>query len=159
MKILCTIFLVAGTLSALAQSETYSLMRENFRGEENVVALGASGFLAKTALWISGEHEFRNAIEDVKNIRLIVVPLQAFKNEGVSVKGLKKLLATDRFEEVARVRERGDDISIFLQSRPGRKDNRYFILIEEKHEVVAIELTGYINPDDLSDLSKTEYSK
>jgi len=44
------------------------------------------------------------------------------------------------------IRDNGEHINIFHRL-DGNKKNRYFVLIEESDEVVALELKGYIDPE------------
>ena len=52
----------------------------------------------------------------------------------------------DGFEELARIKDNGDDVTLYIQSSNKRKD-RYMILVEEDSEIVAIELKGSIDPE------------
>ena len=137
---------VAATASA--QSKSFITLREKFAGEKDVFAFRFSGGFARLALRIAGEHDFYDAIRDVKNIRFIVIPKRAFHKKRVSLSGFKKIAKEDGFEELAHIRDRGDDVEILLQ--PGKHDNhRYLILIDDGGEVVAIEVRGYINPEEI----------
>jgi len=129
---------------AFAQSDSFSLLKEKFKRQEDVVSFSTSGFFARTILLMAGEHEFTDAIKDVKKIHLITIPKAAFTEVGVSVKGFKNVLVKDSFDQLANIKDDGDDVTIYLQSTKS-KDNRYVILIEEGTEVVAIEIRGYID--------------
>lgn len=153
MKTILSVILILGAVAAQAQSEAYQTMREKFRGEENVFAFGASGFFARAILGMAGEHDYKRAIKDVRNMRFIVVPKKAFHDQHVTVGGLKKVLRADGFHELAHVRDRGEDISLFLQEGKRDKDDRYFLLVEEQDEVVAFEIRGYVDPEELKKLS------
>lgn len=132
---------------AIAQSKSYQLLREKFQGESNVVSFSTSGFLARTALWIAGEHEYTDAIRDIRNIRLSVIPGEAFKTNNVTLKGFKNLAKKDGFEELAHVKDNGDDVTLLLQSQPkSGKSNRYLLLVDGGNEIVIMEITGYIDP-------------
>ena len=102
---------------------------------------------------MAGEWEFKDAIEDVKQVRLITIPAEEFKSQGLSVKGFKKLLVKDSFEELASVRDHGDDVTFYLQST-GKKD-RYVVLIQEPDEVVVVELKGSIDVNLLLEKNNT----
>jgi hypothetical protein len=143
---LLIIVLAAGFASA--QSKSYITLREKFAGEKDVFAFRFSGGLTRMALRIAGEYEFYDAIRDVKNIRFIVIPKSAFHEKRVSLSGFKKVAKEDGFEELAHIRDHGDDVQILLQ--PGKNDNnRYLVLVDGGNEVVAIEVKGYINPDEI----------
>ncbi len=138
--------LLLASTSTFAQSESFFILKEKFAGERDVHHFAVSGFLARTVLWMADEHEFYNAIKEVRNIRLIVIPKDAFKSQEVTVNGFKKVLQNDGFEELLRVKDNGDDVTLYLQSASKKKD-RYFVIVEERDEVVAIELKGLIDPD------------
>ena len=94
-------------------------------------------------LGMAGEWEFKEAINDVQHVRLITIPADEFKAQGLSVSGFKKLLVKDSFEELASVRDHGDDVTFYLQTT-GNK-NRYMIVVQEPDEVVVIEMRGTID--------------
>jgi Domain of unknown function (DUF4252) len=144
--------------SAFAQSDSFSLLKEKFKRQDDVVSFSTSGFFARTILWMAGEHEFTDAVKDIKNIHLITIPKAAFTEAGVSVNGFKKILVKDSFEELANIKEDGDDVTFFLQSTKS-KDNRYVILVEEKDEVVAIEIRGYIDVEKLMKCESITYNQ
>jgi hypothetical protein len=148
MKLLTTsaALLIITASTAFAQSNSYHALREKFRGEKDVVALHASGSLARTILWVAGEKDFKDAIEDVKDIRFIVIPKRAFRANDVSLDGFKKIAKKDSFEEVARVRDHGDDVTLLLQTSYKQKHNRYLVVVESDSEVVVMEIKGYIDP-------------
>jgi hypothetical protein len=153
MKLLTTsaVLLTFLTSTAVAQSNSYHALREKFRGERDVIALHASGGFARTILRIAGERDFKDAIGDVDDIRFIVIPKRAFRANDVTLKGFKKIAREDSFEEIARVKDHGDDVTLMMQTSYTRKhepkDNRYLLLIESGHEVVVMEIKGYIDPN------------
>ena len=102
---------------------------------------------------MASEWEFKDAIKDVQQVRLITIPAEEFKSQGLSVKGFKKLLVKDSFEELASVRDHGDDVTFYLQST-GKKD-RYVVLIQEPDEVVVVELKGSIDVNLLMEKNNT----
>src|SRR4051812_38699620 len=108
-KLTTSALLILLTVSVVfSQSKSYEAIREKFRGEENVFAMQASGMLARTVLWVAGEREFKNAIEDVRHVRFVVIPKALFASKGVTVNGFTKFAKEEEsFEEVARVKEHG----------------------------------------------------
>ncbi len=140
------LFLLIASTSTFAQSESFNTLKDKFRGENEVHHFAVSGFFARSILWMADEHEFYSAIKDVKTIRLIVIPRDAFKAQAVTLNGFKKVLRGDGFEELARVKDHGDDVTMYLQSS-GKKKDRYMILVEEDDEIVAIEIKGYIDTE------------
>ena len=153
MKSLTTSVLLLTLLcsAASAQSNSYTALREKFRGDKDVFALHASGGFARTILWIAGEKDFKDAIEDVDDIRFIVIPKRAFRAHDVSLKGFKKFAGEESFEEIARVKDHGDDVTLMMQTSYSRKqrakNNRYLVLVESDDEVVVMEIKGYIDPN------------
>jgi hypothetical protein len=149
-NILTTLVLCITLLSfAQAQSKSYRLLKEKFLGSDNVFAIRTSGFMARTILWMAGEREYNDAIRDIRNVRLMVIPKDAFRKHDVTLDGFRKVAKEkDGFEELAHVRDNGDDVTILIQD-PARKnqDNRYLLLVEENDQVVVIEVRGYIDPD------------
>lgn len=143
-------FVVLFTIVATAghsQSKSYRILREKFQGTPNVFAFSTSGFLARTVLWMAGENEFLDAIEDVRKVRVSVIPQSAFKANDVSVAGFKKLAKKDGFEELAHVKEGGDDLTLLIQSPESKKENRYLLIADGDEETVIMEITGYVDPE------------
>lgn len=149
MKILkLVIFLIAVNTAAYAQSKSYSALRSEFGDDDNVCTFNVSGFFARTIIGLAGEHEFSKAIRDVKHVSLITIPATQFKMKGLTLNGFKKFMQKDRFEEMVSMKDNGDHVSIYMQDND-RKQNHYMVLIESNHEVVVIEIKGYIDPDRL----------
>jgi hypothetical protein len=142
------VLLTASTVSVQAQSKSFRTLREKFSGTEKVFSIRTSGFMARTILWVAGEHAYNDAIREVKNVRLVVIPKSAFSENNVTLTGFRKLTREDGFEELTRVRDHGDDVTLLIQTPTRKKlDNRYLILVEEENEVVVVEVRGYIDPD------------
>jgi hypothetical protein len=148
MKFLATsvILFAFAASTAFAQSKSYQALREKFRGEKEVVSLHTSGGFARTILWLAGERDFKEAIEDVKDIRFTVIPKKAFRAKSVSLDGFKKVAKRESFEELARVKDHGDDVTLLMQTSYKQKHNRYLLLVESDDEVVVMEIRGYIDP-------------
>ena len=143
-----TLLLVLVAVVASAQSKSFITLKEKFAGEKEVFAFRFSGGFARLALRIAGEHDFYDAIRDVRNVRFIVIPKNAFYEKRLSLNGFRKFAKEDGFEEVASIRDHGDNVDILVQ--PGKKDNnRYLVLIDDGGEVVAVEMNGYINPEEI----------
>lgn len=141
------------SVSTFSQSNSYQTLKDNFIDQPDVHSFNVSGFFCRMVLGIAGEWEFKEAINDVQHIRLITIPAEEFKMQGLSVNGFKKLLRKDSFEELASIRDNGDDVTFYLQST-GKK-NRYVVLIQEPDEVVVIELKGSIDMNLLLEKDKT----
>ena len=143
---LSIIILLFISVSAFPQSKSFYTLKETFSGSKDVYSFHASGFLARTALWIAGEHEFTNAIKEVKDIYVIVIPKEAFETQQVTLHGFRKLTSNDSFEELAHVRDHGDDITLLIQGGKKDKNNRYLILIDSDQDIVVVEVKGFIDP-------------
>jgi Domain of unknown function (DUF4252) len=137
-------FIISSSVSA--QSDSFLAFGEKFSGREGVHHFRTNGFLARSIVWIASETEFNGAIKSIRSIDLIIVPKSAFSREQVTVAGFKKVLRKDSFEELARVKDRGDDVTLYARPTQSR-NTRYIILVEESDEVVLIELEGHIDPD------------
>ncbi len=138
------VFVMAAT-SLVAQSNSYQLLKNKFKDQPEVYSFSFSGWMGRIVLNLAGEYEFRNAIKDIKYMRLITIPQSEFSAKNVSVNGFKKLLKQDSFEELAFIHDQGEEVSIYLREGNNHR-NHYFVLIEEEREVVAIELKGYLDP-------------
>ena len=150
MKHLISIFCVCIAIGATAQSESMITLREKFRGEPNVIYLSASGFVARTVMLMAGERDFKKSIHHIKNLKFVTVPKAAFEKANVSVNGFRNILQKDSFVEITTVRDHGDDVFVYLREGKKRNQNRYFILIDDDHEVIGIEIKGYIDPQELT---------
>jgi len=132
--------------SAWAQSNSFLTFRNKFAGKEDAFSFSTNAFFVRTILWMAGEHEFNQAVRDIKNISLATVPKSAFAEERVTVEGFRKVIKEDAFEEMIRAKDHGDDVTIFARTTQNRH-NRYIILVEEANEVVVIEIKGYVDPE------------
>ena len=147
-----TLIIVVLSLSfatAMAQSRSFQILKEKFSGSRNVHAFTTSGFFARTVLWLAGEHEFNKSIRQVKNIRLISIPKSAFEEKDVTLGGFKKIVLNEAYAPLLNVRENCDEVSIYMQSLETSSMNRYLILIDNPGEVVAVEIRGNIDINDI----------
>ena len=154
-NILTAITIVLFATQAFCQSDSYVTIKDTFKGGEDVHSISVSGFLARTVLWMADEHEFRDMITDIKSIKLITIPIEQFKEKGVTVNGFKKILNQDSFHELGHVRDHGDLVTFFIQENGKHKlKDRYFIIVEEKDEVIGIEMRGAVDVNALLKYSK-----
>ena len=142
-------------ISTSAQSDSYRTLKDTFKGGDDVFSISVNGALCRTALRLADEHEFCDAITDIKNIRVIVIPVAEFRRKDLSVAGFKKILKEDSFKELATVRDHDDDVCIFLQENNHEHD-RYFFLIDDDDEVIAIEMKGDLDMNKIYKLMKDE---
>lgn len=141
---LITLFFMVLAGTSYSQSSSFDVLREKFIDTNNVHAISVGGFFCRTVMWMAGENDLREAVQDLKHVRMITIPQQNFSQQKVSLAGFKKVLKSDRFESVAAVSEPHERVEIFLQQR-SLHDDRYFVLVENSNEVVAIELMGKID--------------
>lgn len=148
MKSLSTSVLLLFLLTSgvFAQSRSYMALKNKFRGNKEVVSIHASGGFARTILWLAGEDEFKEAIQDVKDVRFIAIPKKAFRENSVSLEGFKKVAKRESFEELASVKSHRDHVTLMIQTSYKQKHNRYLLLVDSGDEVVVMELKGYIDP-------------
>ena len=149
MKRLATIALLLISTFAFSQSKSYQVLKDHFADEENVHSFNLSGFLCRTAVNMFMDDEepvLKDLMNDIDHIRLMVIPREEFGNQNLSVNGFRSYLLKDSFDEVMTVRDKGDHVSIFHREE-GNKKNRYFVLVEDESEVVAIEMKGYVDPE------------
>jgi len=81
----------------------------------------------------------------VHHVRFMTIPTEAFNAQGVSVRGFKSRLPKDKFEPMADFTNDGSTLA-FFHRQEGEKKNRYFVIIEDDGEVIAIEMKGHIDP-------------
>jgi hypothetical protein len=129
-----------------AQSKSYQDLRNHFAGQPDVKSFGFSGPVCRMIVNIIGweDEEMADALKGVKQVRLMTIPKEEFDNQGLSVRGFQSRLAKDNFEVMAAFRDGGSDLTLY--HRPEKKTDRYFMLIEEDGEVLAIEMKGHIDP-------------
>lgn len=144
---------IGGLSESHGQSQSFQTLKNKFSSADDVYSFKIQGFLARTVLRLAGEHEFKKAVRSVRSIRIITIPKTAFMEKSVTVSGFKKVMASDSFQALMTVREGAEEMGIYVQSSNKRSLNRYLILIENLDEVVAVELKGYI---DLNQLHKRE---
>lgn len=137
---------------SFAQSKSFQTLCDHFKDKEEVYAFSISGFLCRAAinLVMEDEEQLKGMMKDIDHIRFMVIPKGEFVNQDLTVNGFRKYITKDSFEEVMSIRDKGEHINIFHRLDPDRyqgRKNRYFVLIEESDEVVALELKGYIDPE------------
>ncbi len=138
---------------ALAQSRAFAILEDRFEGVPEVESIHVRGWMGRLVANIALEDDskLRQAMADIQYIRLITIPTVEFDRNDVSVNGFRRILTNDAFELLAHYREQGDQVSVY-QRDEGNRRNRYFVLIEEKEQLVAIEMKGYIDPSVFRDV-------
>ena len=139
-------FIIAGSVHASAQYSGFQTLKNKFNGKENVFSLSTSGFFARGVLLLAGERDFKKAIKNIHRISLITIPKTEFDAQKLTVDGFKKFLETGTYEFLASTLDHGDEVSLYIQSGENKRNGKYFILVDNQHEVVAIEIKGYIDP-------------
>lgn len=130
-------------VGALAQSRSYETLRNKFKGKEGVHSFSIGGILLRATLGIVAHDEdpLRQSMRNVSHVRFMVIPEDAFAEEKVSVNGFKSYLKNDSYDQVAEIKDKGERITIFHRAE-GNRDGRYFVLVEDNGEVVAMEIKG-----------------
>lgn len=147
--LLALLFVTVGLSTTWAQSRSYNALKDNFKGQPDVHSFSVNGWFGRMILNMVGEDEVRDAIKNLKQLRLITIPRNEFDKRNLTVNGFKRLMRQDGFEDLALITDQGETVSIFVQEGKAKNNNRYLMLIEESSEIVAIELTGYIDPTKL----------
>jgi hypothetical protein len=148
MKKICTGVILSLLLTTIgySQSDSFIALKEKFAYHQDVYSFSTNAFLGGAILKLAGEHEFYDAVKSIKRISVITIPRDAFRHEDVSVSGFKKIMRRDSFQELARMKDNGDVVTFYMKPTES-KNNRYMILVEDSGNLVAIELTGYIDPE------------
>lgn len=139
---------------ALAQSRAFSILEERFEGQPDVEKFHVRGWVGRmvASFAFDDDPKLRQAIEDIQYIRFMTIPTAEFDRQSVSVSGFRRVLSKDDFELLADYRDKGDQVLVYLRDE-GNRNNRYFVLIQEKEQVVAIEMKGYIDPSIFNDVT------
>lgn len=155
MRSIIIILLLLNTAGSVsAQSNSYQILKDNFIGQPDVQSFSVSGWVGRVILNMTGEYEFKEAIKELKHVRFITIPRAEFEARKLTVKGFKNVLKQDSFQELAFIRDNGEEVSIYLKEGNNHK-NHYFVLVEDEREVVAIELKGYIDLEQLNPKNTT----
>ncbi|WP_165823987.1 DUF4252 domain-containing protein [Pseudochryseolinea flava] len=142
---LLSLLLLTISLSAAAQSDSFITLKNKFQGGDNVVSVKAGSFLVKTVLLLTDDGDWEDDFGKVKSVRLINIPQAEFKRKNVTTKGFKKILAKDKFEELVSTYNEGERLTIF--QRDGKNGDLYFMIIENGHDVTALEIRGELYPE------------
>jgi DNA-binding transcriptional regulator of glucitol operon len=149
-KLLIPVLLLVSTLG-WSQSKSYQTLQHHFDNRPDVQAFSLGGWLCRAALSLAMDDDDRElnllkkAMADINHVRFIVIPKHEFRQQGLSVNGFRSYLKKDSFELLADVRDQGEQVTFYHRSDGTRKD-RYFVLVDDQDEVVAIEMKGYIDP-------------
>lgn len=131
--------------SVAAQSDSFRTFWRKFDGEEDAHYFKVSGFIVRSVLAMAGEPEAKEATRGIHKVRLVVVPRNAFKVQGVTVEGFRRVLRQDEFSEMMDFRENGDQVTVYSNTPEHRDDQCYMMLVESDDEVVLIEISGSVN--------------
>jgi hypothetical protein len=75
-------FILFASVASFAQSRSFDTLKDHFKGTGEVYSFSVGGFLCRTVLNIAGEYEFRDAIKEVHNVRIINIPKRNFKAQS-----------------------------------------------------------------------------
>lgn len=138
----------------LAQSKSFQTLKHQFEDMHEVHSFAVGSFFARLALSFADDDDFdSDAIEKIGKIHIVTIPREHFESRKLTLEGYEKhVLQRDGYESLIGVRESGSNVKVFMQPYRNR-ENRYLFLIDDDHEVVAVEFSGYVNTEKLlSDL-------
>jgi len=138
------------------QSNSYRMLRNQFEDSPEVKSYKLSGFLCKIIVKIveDDDEKLARALKEVRHVRVMTIPKEEFSAQKVTVSGFKSRLPKDNFEVMADIKDGDGSVAVFHRQEKKNK-NRYFVIIEDSNEVLAIEMKGYIDPTILSEDSVT----
>jgi hypothetical protein len=148
MKKLALTFVFACSVILLqAQSDSYKMLRSHFADQPEVRSFKLSGMMCRIIVEIIEHDDDRlaAALEEVRHVRVMTIPKKEFAAQGLTVGGFKSRLPKDDFEIVGDFKDQGGSVAFFHRQEKKSKD-RYFVIIEEEDEVIAIEMKGSIDP-------------
>lgn len=145
-KLILPFLVIAAGYAATAQSKSYQDLRRNFGGEPEVKSFGFGAPVCRLLVGMleREDEDISEVLRGVKHVRFMTIPTDAFADRGLSVRGFKSRLEKDNFDLMAAFRDDGSDFAIY--HRPESKADRYFLLIEDGDELVAVEMKGFIDP-------------
>ncbi len=73
-SILVFVVILITSASSFAQSKSFHVLRDKFKDQPDVYSFSFSGWMGRMVLNMAGEYEFRNAIKDLKHMRIITIP-------------------------------------------------------------------------------------
>jgi len=135
------------SVAAMAQSDSYLTLKDKFQGSENVIAVKAGSFLVRTVLLFADEEEWEDDFGKIRSVRVMNIPQAEFKKKSVTPKGFKKILVKDNFQELISSYSDGERLTIFQRDGKNGGGDLYFMLIENSHDVTAIEIRGELYPE------------
>lgn len=140
--------LVVFSQTAFAQSRSFEKLNEKFRGATDVHTFKLGGVFLRVVMKLAtaDDREAREMLRSVNQIRLMVIPQEAFEEQGLSVEGFRNVLRKDDFDEMTEVRNGKDRVTVYM--RPDNNQaNRYFVLVANEEEVVAMEMKGNVDTE------------
>lgn len=160
-NILIVILLSSAVSISFGQSQSFKTLSNKFADEDNVFTIKTSGLITRSVLKIAGEDDVRDALRDIKKVRMIVIPEAAFHIKDVSPEGfIKYAQSTDGFEEVLRARDGKENVTLLVKKGTENKQDRYLFVIDSGNEIVVAEMKGTIDYKKMFEDSKNvKYSK
>jgi hypothetical protein len=153
-RIFLVLAMVCATSLSFGQSDSYRMLRAQFEDSDEVKSYRLSGFMCKIIVNIIEDDDDNvvEALKQVKKVRVMTIPKSEFELRNVTVKGFKSRLPKDNFELMADF-DHGDESVAFYHRAEKKNKNRYFVVIDDHNQVIAIEMKGYIDPAVLNDKS------
>jgi hypothetical protein len=156
MKKTLTLFILLVPSFVFSQSNSFSSLKENFAGGEDVVHVILGGFFMRTAIWMMDEDDsWLEAAEGVKNFRFMNIPKREFEERGLKLNSFRKFVMKDNFQQLLTVKENGEWVEFYIQEGEKNK-NRYLVIAEAEDEVSVFELTGFIDLEKLAERNRKQ---
>jgi Domain of unknown function (DUF4252) len=148
MKKLIILVFVLSTASAFAQSRSFQALQAKFQGKKNVHAFSVNGMLCRIILkaTTANDEALQELTRNIRHVRIIVIPQDEFVRQQASLSSFKSYMKKDEFEELIMVKKHHDHVSLYRRE-DDKKNPRYFLLVEEPDQVVAVEMRGDIDPE------------
>ena len=146
-KTFLALLIACSAASVHAQSDSYKMLRRHFADSPEVRSYRLNGLMCRVIVKIleNDDETLAAALDDVRHVRFMTIPREAFTAQGLTVGGFKSRLPKDGFEVIADITNDGSTLAFFHRQEERHK-NCYFVIIEDEGEVVAIEMKGNIDP-------------
>lgn len=154
-KIVLALLFACSAGLVYGQSDSYKMLRHHFADRPEVRSFKLSGLMCRIIVDII-EHDDERlaaALQEVRHVRVMTIPRREFEAQGLTVRGFKTRLPKDNFELMADFKSDGSNLAFFHREEDNN-ENRYFVIIEDGDDIVALEMKGYIDPAILASESK-----
>ncbi len=155
-----TLLLIATVLSTglWAQSKTLKSFHEKYHDDRDATNITIDGTLLNLvgalAAYAEDDEEaqaFANIAKNIKSMNILSVPMYGTGLSGKEVSGLRRNLKKESYEELMTMRD-GDQKINFLADADEKQLRNMVVLVEDKDELVVMNINGLLNMKDLSKL-------